>query len=167
MKVSRIGCLSILLIAVLVVTCGPAPEVEENRSRGNTTKGRETGQPPATETPTPVGTWETVISGQLSDGDSEAGNPIGGATIVYTVLHSYFPELQEGRLNKATSDEAGAFSLTVLVHDTDRILVAVEAKGYHPYEERLTGIDLVGGKQFDIRLTTNPRDTAVRPRSTP
>jgi len=99
-----------------------------------------------TPTPTVVGTWETTIEGVVYDATTGLDKPIAGATIVYEVLHSYYPELQEGRSNKTVSDEQGMFSLTVLVHDTDRVRVVIEAKGYTTYEEEFTGFDLFGGK---------------------
>ena len=43
--------------------------------------------------------------------------------------------------------------LPVIVHDTDSVRILVEAQGYAPYEERLVGVDLLGGKRFDIGLT--------------
>ena len=46
-----------------------------------------------------------------------------------------------------------AFALSVIVHDTDSVRILVEAQGYAPYEERLVGVDLLGGKRFDIGLT--------------
>jgi hypothetical protein len=79
--------------------------------------------------------------------------PIVGASISYDVLHSYFPELQEGRPNKTLTDELGEFALPVIVHDTDSIRILVEAEGYLSYEERLVGVDLFGGRSLDIGLT--------------
>lgn len=69
------------------------------------------------------------------------------------VLHSYYAELQEGRANRTTTDELGEFALPVIVHDTDSIRVSVEAQGYVSYEERLVGVDLFGGRSFDIGLS--------------
>jgi hypothetical protein len=103
-----------------------------------------------------MGTWETVIDGKIYDGLAEPVKPIVGASIRYDVLHSHFAELQEGRPNQTTSDELGEFALPVIVHDTDAIRVLIEAQGYISYEERLVGVDLVGGRSFDIGLTPLP-----------
>jgi hypothetical protein len=84
---------------------------------------------------------------------SEPGDPIVGASISYDVLHSYYPELQQGRTNNTTTDELGEFALPVIVHDTDSIRVLIEAQGYISYEERLVGVDLFGGRSLDIGLT--------------
>ena len=113
-------------------------------------------------TPMPVGTWETVIDGTIYDRLTEPGKPIVGASISYDVLHSYFAELQEGRPNSTITDELGKFALPVIVHDTDSIRIEVEAQGYTSHEEKLVGVDLFGGRSFDIGLT--PLLTAtVRP----
>ena len=113
-------------------------------------------------TPMPVGTWETVIDGTIYDRLTEPGKPIVGASISYEVLHSYFAELQEGRPNSTSTDELGEFALPVIVHDTDSIRIEVEAQGYTSHEEKLVGVDLFGGRSFDIGLT--PLLTAtVRP----
>jgi hypothetical protein len=108
--------------------------------------------PIAISTPTPVGSWETVVEGTVYDRLAEPGRPVVGASVTYTVLHSYFPELQEGRLNTAITDERGRYALPVIVHDTDSIRILVEALGYVSQEVRLVGVDLVGGRNFDIRL---------------
>jgi hypothetical protein len=105
-----------------------------------------------TSTPTIIGTWETEISGVIFDRLMGQDWPITDATITYDVLHTYFAGLQEGRPNQTKSDENGKFSLTVMVHDTDSIRILVEAQGYTSYEQRLTGIDLVVGKRFEIGL---------------
>jgi hypothetical protein len=84
---------------------------------------------------------------------TEPGKPIVGASISYNVLHSYFAELQEGGPNKTITDELGEFALPVIVHDTDSIRILVEAQGYVSYEERLVGVDLLGGRTFEIGLT--------------
>ncbi len=103
-------------------------------------------------TPTYTGTWETTIRGVVYDKSAGTDKPIAGARIIYEVLHSYFPELQEGRLNKTISDEDGIFSLVVMVHDTDSIRILVEAPGFRVYEERFTGFDLVAGKSLEVEL---------------
>ena len=113
----------------------------------------QTIQPIKTSTPTPMGTWKTVIDGMIYDRLTEPGKPIVGASISYNVLHSYFAELQEGRSNKTITDELGEFALPVIVHDTDSIRILVEAQGYISYEERLVGVDLLFGRSFDIGLT--------------
>ncbi len=109
-----------------------------------------TSEPEAT--PTYPGTWEAVIEGVIYDQSTGEGQPIVDATITYDVLHSYFPELQEGRLNKTISDENGFFSLEVMVHDTDSIRILVEAQGFLLYEERFSGVDLVAGKNLEVEL---------------
>ncbi len=106
-----------------------------------------------TPTPTVVGTWEATIEGVIYDATTGLDKPIAGAIIVYEVLHSYYPELQERRLNKTTSDEQGMFSLTVLVHDTDSVRVVIEAKGYTLYEEKFAGFNLLAGKRFEVGLS--------------
>jgi hypothetical protein len=61
------------------------------------------------------------------------------------------------------TDESGAFALLVIVHDTDRITIVVEAPGYVPHQETLTGVDLVAGLHLEIELTLIPAST-VNPR---
>ena len=106
-----------------------------------------------TPTSTVIGTWEAAIEGVIYDATTGLDKPIAGATIVYEVLHSYYPELQDGRLNKSTSDEGGKFSLTVMVHDTDSIKVVIQAKGYTIYEEKFVGVDLLAGKRLEVGLS--------------
>lgn len=102
-----------------------------------------------TPSPTYVGTWEAVLTGTVYDGRRE---PIAGAIVQY-VPTSLFPELQENRPNTTETDTQGMFSLSVTVHDTDRIQIVVEAPGFAPYEESLTGFDLASGrKTFEIEL---------------
>ena len=105
-----------------------------------------------TPTSTVIGTWEAAIEGVIYDATTGLDKPIAGATIVYEVLHSYYPELQEGRLNQTMSDEEGKFSLTVMVHDTDSIKVMIQAKGYTIYEEKFVGVDLLAGKRLEVGL---------------
>jgi hypothetical protein len=88
--------------------------------------------------------------------DQSTGNPIAGATISYIVVHSYFPEIQEGRPNKTTSDEHGTFRLPMIVHDTDTINLRVEAATYQLYEEKL---NLFRNRSFKIELA--PLTTAT------
>ena len=128
----------------LILLCLSACGINATPSTATTT---------ATNTPTIVGTWETELSGVIFDQSASPGQPIAGATITYDVLHSYFAGLQEGRLNQTKSDDRGEFSLIVMVHDTDSVRILVEAQGYTPYEERLTGFDLVAGKRFEIGLS--------------
>ena len=109
--------------------------------------------PVATPTPTVVGTWETAIKGRIYDGSTGPEAPLGGASVSYIVLHSYFLGLQEGRPNVAVTNLKGEFLLPVVVHDTDSIRILVEAQGYQPYEERLVGVDLLPGRTLDIGLT--------------
>ena len=106
-----------------------------------------------TPTPTVIGTWEATIEGVIYDGTTGLDKPIAGGTIVYEVLHSYFPELQEGRLNQTTSDEDGKFSLRVVVHDTDSIKVVIRAEGYTTYEEKFVGVNLLAGKRLEVGLS--------------
>ena len=128
-----------ILIGLLLTACGGTPEPNQD-----------------TPAPLPVGTWKTVIGGMIYDGQAGPSKPIVGASIRYIVLHSYYAELQEGRANKTITDELGEFALPVIVHDTDSIKILIEAQGYMPYEERLVGVDLFGGKSFDIGLTPLP-----------
>jgi hypothetical protein len=125
-----------ILTGLLLTACSGTPVPEQD-----------------TPTPLPVGTWKTTIDGMVYDGQTGPGKPIAGASISYIVLHSYYAELQEGRANRTTTDELGEFALPVIVHDTDSIRVLVEAQGYVSYEERLVGVDLFGGRSFDIGLS--------------
>ena len=120
-------------------------------------------QPIKTSTPSPIGTWKTVIDGMIYDRLTEPGKPIVGASISYNVLHSHFAELQEGRPNKTITDELGEFALPVIVHDTDSLRILVEAQGFSSYEENLVGVDLFGGRSFDIGLTPLPTVTVTPP----
>jgi hypothetical protein len=106
-----------------------------------------------TPTPTVVGTWEATIEGVIYDAATGLDKPIADATITYDILHTYYPELQEGRLNQTTSDEEGKFSLRVVVHDTDSIKVVIQAKGYTIYEEKFVGVDLLAGKRLEVGLS--------------
>jgi hypothetical protein len=94
-----------------------------------------------------------VIDGMVYDKSRGPGNPIVWASVSYDVVHSYFSELQRGRPNKTVTDERGEFSLPVIVHDTDSIRILIEAQGFISYAERLVGVDLFGGKSFDVGLT--------------
>jgi hypothetical protein len=142
-----------LLTGLLMSACSSAPAPDqESTVQGNVT-ATFTIQPINTATPTPAGTWETVIDGRVYDKATEPGLPIAGASISYLVLQSYFSGLQEGRPNESISDEFGEFSLPVIVHDTDSIKILVVAEGYTPFEERLVGVDLFGGRRIDIGLT--------------
>jgi len=139
----------LILSGLLITACG-----------GLSVPGRAkiTTTPPlpllTTSTPTPpIGTWETVIEGLVYDRSGGPGQPIVGAVISYNVRHSYFPELQAGRPNQSTTNQLGKFVLPVVVHDTDSIRLVVEAAGYTRYEKKLVGLDLLGGKHFDIELT--------------
>ena len=104
-------------------------------------------EPGETSTPNPVGTWRMVIEGEVYD--AITGEPIAGAEIRYEVVHSYFPEIQEGWDQATVSDEAGQFRLAMIVHDTDNIRLVVAAPGYTAYEEKL---DLFGDRSFSIGL---------------
>lgn len=99
-------------------------------------------------TPTPVGTWQMVIEGEVHD--LTTGAPIPGAAVRYEVVHSYFPEIQDGWDQATVSDPAGQFRLAMIVHDTDNIRLVVAAPGYTAYEEKL---DLLGDRSFSIGLT--------------
>ena len=112
-----------------------------------------------TATPTPVGSWETVIEGVIYDKSVGIDQPVSGATVRYIVVHSYFLELQQGSINKTETDEEGKFFLPVMVHDTDRIRIMVEAQGFVTYDENLVGVELVGGKNYMIGL--NPLTKAT------
>jgi hypothetical protein len=104
-------------------------------------------------TNTVIGTWETELTGTVYDGSSVRHEPIAGATVRYVVAFSYFPELQANRLNTTETDEDGAFSLRVIVHDTDSVQIVVEAVGFAPYEESLTGFDLTSGwRRIEVEL---------------
>ena len=146
--------LTLLTLTGLLLTACGGPSVPAQDAPGPASiTATQTLQPMKTSTPTPPGTWKTVIEGMIYDRLTGPGKPIVGATISYDVIHSYFPELQEGKPNKTTTDQLGRFVLPVMVHDTDSIRILVEAQGYIPYEERLVGVDLFGGRNFDIGLT--------------
>ncbi len=117
---------------------------------------------PAT-TATPIGTWETVIDGVIYDSAIGVDAPIVGASVAYDVLHSYFPELQAGRLNRTTTDAQGEFSLSVIVHDTDSVQLLVTAQGYMLHGERLVGVDLLAGRRFSIGLARVATPSATPP----
>jgi hypothetical protein len=143
----------LVLASLLLTACGSTPVPNQDTpGRANSTT-TQTIQPIKTSTPTPVGTWKTVIDGMIYDKLTGPGKPIVGASISYNVLHSYFAGLQEGRPNKTITDQLGEFALPVIVHDTDSIRIVVEAQGYVSYEERLVGVDLLFGRSFDIGLT--------------
>jgi hypothetical protein len=143
----------LVLTSLLLPACGGPPAPDQGEPERTSDTATHTVQPIKTPTPPPVGTWETVIGGVVYDRLSEPGDPIVGASISYDVLHSYYPELQQGRTNNTTTDELGEFALPVIVHDTDSIRVLIEAQGYISYEERLVGVDLFGGRSLDIGLT--------------
>ena len=112
-----------------------------------------------TATPIPVGSWETVIEGVIYDKSVGFDQPVSGATVRYIVVHSYFMELQQGRTNKTETNKEGKFFLPVMVHDTDRVRILIEARGFVSYEENLIGVDLFGGKNYVIGL--NPLTKAT------
>lgn len=137
---------------MLLGACGPAPVIDQVYPARESIIATIVIQSCDTVTPIPAGTWETVIEGRIDDEGAGTIDPISGASIVYTVLHAYFPEFQEGRLNETLSGKFGEFSVPVIVHDTDSILIQVEAQGYLPYEERVSCVDLFGGRRYDIGL---------------
>ena len=153
----------LVLTSLLLTACGGTPVPNQDTpARANITT-TQTIQPIKTATPTPMGTWKTVIGGMIYDRLTGPGKPIVGASISYIVLHSHFAELQEGRPNKTTTDQLGEFALPVIVHDTDSIRILVEAQGYVSYEERLVGVDLLGGRSLDLGLTPLPTVTVSPP----
>lgn len=139
--------------SLLLAACSgnTAPEKDEPVRASNT--ATQTAQPIKTSTSIPIGTWETVIDGVIYDKSAGPDKPIAGASISYHVVHSYFLELQEGRPNKIVTDGRGKFSLPVIVHDTDSIRILIEAQGFISYEESLVGVNLFGGRSFNIGLT--------------
>ncbi len=168
------------LTSLLLAACGGTPVSKETPGRATvtaiqtaqsiktptptrTTAPTEILESTATPTPLPIGTWETVIDGMVYDKSRGPGKPIAGVSISYNVIHSYFSELQKGRPNKTVTDRRGEFSLPVMVHDTDSIRILIEAQGFISCEERLVGIDLFGGKSFDIGLTPFVTATASPP----
>jgi hypothetical protein len=145
-------CLALLALTVLLlVACGsprlPSPDVSGSMTAIPTDLLTQTASP------TPMGTWEAIIEGVIYDNAVGLGKPIVGASVSYNVLHSYFPELQAGRASQTMTDAQGRFSIRVIVHDTDSIELVVAAPGFVAYEERLVGVDLVGGASFSIGLT--------------
>ena len=152
-----------LLLLISLSLAGCVGTLVNTAAPGNNITTPQTAEAIKTSTPTPVGTWETVIEGVIYDNSVGPDRPIPGATIRYHVLHSYFWELQEGRPNQTETDEYGEFSLPVVVHDTDRIRVLIKAQGYRSYEERLVGVDLFGGKRFIVGLDPYVAATAGPP----
>ena len=136
------------LTALLLAACRSTPTPNQSTPAPANPTATHAAQPLQTATPTPVGTWEMVIKGVICD--TATGRPIAGASIRYRVVHSYFPEVQEGWPNATVSDEQGQFSLPMIVHDTDNIWIVVEAPGYITYEKKL---DLFGDRSLDIGLT--------------
>src|SRR5919108_963925 len=125
----------LILTDTLLAACGDSPMPKQDAPEQATISATQTLQPIKTSTPTPPGTWETVIKGMISDKSTEPSRPIVGATISYNV-YSYFPELQEGKPNKTITDQLGKFVLSVTVHDTDSIRILIEAQGYTSHEEK-------------------------------
>ena len=138
----------LILTAALLAACCPTPTPGEDKSAPANPTMTHTAQPLQTATPTPVGTWTMVIEGMVYN--TATGSAIAGASIRYQVLHSYFPDIQEGWPKGTLSDEQGQFKLPMMVHDTDHILIVVAATGYMTYEEKL---DLFGDRSFNIGLT--------------
>ncbi|MGC9469445.1 MAG: hypothetical protein ACP5HS_12690 [Anaerolineae bacterium] len=136
------------LTASLLAACGCTPTPVRDISPPSNPTITHIAQPIQTATPTPVGTWKMVIEGVIHD--TATNSPIAGASIRYKVVHSYFPEIQEGWPNATVSDEQGQFRLPMIVHDTDNIRIVVETPGYMTYEKKL---DLFGDRSFDIGLT--------------
>ena len=124
------------LVSLLLAACGSVATPQASAT-----------QLPVTPTNTVIGTWETEITGTVYGGASGRSEPLAGATVRYVVEFSFFPELQADRLNTTQTDENGEFSLRVMVHDTDSVQIVVEAPGFAPYEESLTGFDLVGSRR--------------------
>ncbi len=143
--------LILTLTGLLLVACGDKPLPIPDASRSMT--ATPTMLPIQTSTPTPMGTWETVIDGMIYDDAIGLGKPIMGASVSYNVVHSYFADLQAGRPNQTMTDEQGKFSLPVIVHDTDSIRLVIAAPGFMSDEERLVGVDLVAGRSLSIGLT--------------
>ena len=133
---------------LLLVACSSIPMPNQDTPPAVNDTTTPTTLPIQTSTYTPVGTWEMVIHGVIYD--LSTGEPILGASVSYIVVHSYFPEIQEGRLNKTISNEHGEFSLPMIVHDTDNIKILVDAPGYKSYEEKL---NLFGDRNLNIGLT--------------
>ena len=145
-------------IVLMLIACSgfprltQEPPVPDNATITPTTQLTQT----STLTPTVIGTWEMIIEGEIFD--QATGKPIPGASVSYVVLHSYFPEIQAGRLKETSSDIYGEFKLPMIVHDTDNIHIVVEANGYSSYDGKL---DLLGSRYLDIELT--PLATELSP----
>ena len=155
--------LTLLAVTIpLLVSCSgtPVPKLDTPATATITTTptATPTAQPIQTSTPTPPGTWEMVIEGMIYD--QSTGKPISRASVSYIVVHSYFPEIQEGRLKKTISNEHGEFSLPMIVHDTDNIKIVAEAPGYKSYEEKL---NLLGDRNLNIGLTPFTTATITSP----
>lgn len=138
----------LIFVSILSAACGDSSVIKKDVLERAITTATRTIEFLETSTPTPMGSWETVIQGLIYDNSAGLDKPITGASISYLVAHSYFPELQEGRRTTTITDELGKFSLPVMVHDTDHIRILIEAPGYLSYEEELVGVDLFGGKNI-------------------
>lgn len=136
------------LTAALLAACCPTRMPGEDKSAPADPTMTHTVPPRQMHTPTPVGTWTMVIEGVIYD--TATGSAIAGASVHYQVVHSYFPDIQEGFPKETVSDEQGQFRLPMMVHDTDHIQIVAAAPGYMTYEEKL---DLFGDRSFTIGLT--------------
>jgi hypothetical protein len=135
---------------LILIACSGFPRLNQEPPIPDNPTVAPTAQPTQISTPTPtvIGTWEMVIEGKVFD--QATGKPIPEASVSYVVVHSYFPEIQAGRLKETSSDEHGEFKLPMIVHDTDNIHIIVEENGYFSYDEKL---DLLGSRYLDIELT--------------
>jgi hypothetical protein len=148
----------LLFALLLLVACSGLPARDQESPVPDNATVTPVAQPTQTSTltPTVIGTWEMIIEGVIYD--QSTGEPISGASVSYVVVHSYFPEIQAGRLKETRSDVHGEFKLPMIVHDTDNIHIVVEANEYSSYDEKL---DLLGSRYLDIELT--PQATDISP----
>ena len=110
-----------------------------------------------TATPTPPGTWKTVLWGTVFDGSSGQDKPIAGARVSY----DHFSSLGGGT-GWALTDEQGRYEFALLVHDTDALDLEVQADGFGPYSRRFTGVELrppVRGRRVNVGLSPVAAET--------
>ena len=158
MRESNAAITGLILISATILVlaaCSGLPALDRDSPAPDNPSTTPTVQPTQTSTPTVIGTWEMVIGGMVFD--QSTGEPIPGASVRYVVMHSYFPEIQEGRLKATSSDAQGEYKLPMIVHDTDNIHIVVEANGYASYDEKL---DLLGSRNVNVGLIPLAADSS-------
>ncbi len=88
-------------------------------------------------TPTlPIGTWPVTITGMVYDASAGRDKPIVNAQVTYArssiVINS---ETKQTR-----TDAQGHYTVAMMMHDTDRVLITVQAAGFAPYTATRNGV---------------------------